>query len=262
MQKIRVNNIQLAYEDQGDGPAVVLIHGYPFNLSMGGEQVVPLSIDYRIITPDLRGHGDSEVSPATTTMNQMAQDVAALMDVLGIRHATIGGLSMGGYVALAFYDLFPNRADRLLLADTRAQADTDEGKTARAEQAKKILAEGMAGIVDTMLPKLLSPATVSKNPGIVKRVREMMLQTNPEGAAAALRGMAEREDQTERLSRIKVPTLIIVGGQDPITPVADSEKMHGKIAGAKLVIIENASHVSNIEQPEQFNHAVKEFLDE
>ena len=260
MEKIRVNNIHIAYEDQGMGPAVVLLHGYPFNRSMWAEQVVPLSSDYRIITPDLRGHGDSEASPHTATMNQMAQDVAALMDVLQIRHATIGGLSMGGYVALAFCDLFKNRVEKLLLADTRAQADTDESKVTRAEQAKKILAEGMAGVVDTMLPKLLSPATVSKNPGVVKRVREMMLQTNPQGAAAALRGMAEREDHTERLSRIKVPTLIVVGEQDPITPVADSEKMNASIAGSKLVVIENASHVSNIEQPEQFNRALKEFL--
>src|SRR4030095_3794258 len=117
MEKIRVNNVHIAYEDQGVGPALVLLHGYPFNRSMWAEQVIPLSIDYRVITPDLRGHGDSEASD-TATMNQMAADVCALMDLLGIRHATIGGLSMGGYVALAFYDLFPNRVENLLLADT------------------------------------------------------------------------------------------------------------------------------------------------
>jgi pimeloyl-ACP methyl ester carboxylesterase len=168
---------------------------------------------------------------------------------------------MGGYVALAFYQLFPTRVEKLLLADTRAQAETEEGKTTRAEQAQKILAAGMAGIVDAMLPKLISPDTVSKRPEVVKRVRDMMLHTKPEGAAAALRGMAEREDQTPRLSQISVPTLILVGREDPITPVADSEKMQQQIPGSELVVIENASHVSNIEQPEQFNRALREFLD-
>jgi pimeloyl-ACP methyl ester carboxylesterase len=167
---------------------------------------------------------------------------------------------MGGYVTLAFYQLFPMRVEKLLLADTRAQADTEEGKATRAEQAQKILAEGMAPIADTMLPKLISPDTVSKRPEVVKRVRDMMLHAKPEGAAAALRGMAEREDQTSRLSQINVPTLIIVGREDPITPVADSEKMHELIKDSELVVIENASHVSNIEQPEQFNRALKDFL--
>jgi 3-oxoadipate enol-lactonase len=261
MDKIRINNIHVAYEDQGTGPVVVLIHGYPFNRSMWAEQLLELAINRRVITLDLRGHGDSSISAGVATMNQMAEDVCALMDANGIERATIGGLSMGGYVTLAFYHLFPDRVENLLLADTRAQADTEEGKAARAEQARKILVEGMAPIADMMLPKLLSPETVSKNPDVVKRVRDMILRTSPEGAVAALRAMAEREDHTELLSRIKVPTLIVVGAKDPITPVADSEKMHERIAGSKLVIIENASHVSNIEQPEQFNHAVKEFLD-
>jgi pimeloyl-ACP methyl ester carboxylesterase len=118
----------------------------------------------------------------------------------------------------------------------------------------------MTGIVNAMLPKLLSPETVSKQPEIVKRVRDMMMHTSPEGAVGALRGMAEREDQTELLSQINVPTLIVVGREDPITPAADSQKMHERIAGSQLVVIENASHVSNIEQPEQFNRALKDFL--
>jgi 3-oxoadipate enol-lactonase len=260
MPKTRINNIDIAYDDTGAGSAVVLIHGYPFNRSMWAEQVSALADSYRVVTLDLRGHGESESSTGASTMKLMAQDVATLMDELQIDRAVIGGLSMGGYVTLAFYQLFPGRVEKLLLADTRAQADTEEGKATRADQVQQIQAEGMTGIVNAMLPKLLSPETVSKQPEIVKRVRDMMMHTSPEGAIGALRGMAEREDQTERLTQINVPTLIVVGKEDPITPVADSQKMHEGIADSQLVVIENASHVSNIEQPEQFNRALKDFL--
>jgi len=260
MSKTRINNIDLAYDDTGSGPAVVLIHGYPFNRSMWAEQVSALADSYRVVTLDLRGHGESESSTGASTMKLMAQDVAALMDELQIDRAVIGGLSMGGYVTLAFYQLFAERVEKLLLADTRAQADTEEAKATRGDQVQQIQADGMTGIVTAMLPKLLSPETVSKQPEIVKRVRDMMMHTSPEGAIGALRGMAEREDQTERLSQINVPALIVVGKEDPITPVADSQKMHERIAGSQLVVIENASHVSNIEQPEQFNRALREFL--
>ena len=193
-------------------------------------------------------------------MSRMANDVASLMDALEIERAVIGGLSMGGYVALAFARMFPARVRAMILADTRAQADTEEGKQTRSQQAEKALSEGMAGIADAMLPKLLTPETVSKRPELVKRVRDMMLKTKPEGAAAALLGMAERDDQTEFISSIQVPALIIVGREDAITPVADSEKMQSRIEGSRLVVIENAGHVSNLEQTEQFNDALLGFL--
>src|SRR5215204_5187146 len=223
---IRINNIKLAYTDTGAGHPVVLIHGYPFNRSLWTEQIPVLSNGHRIIAPDLRGFGDSDASPDTSTMNRLAADVAELMDHLDITRAVIGGLSMGGYVALAFYKQFPSRVRALILADTRAQADTEEAKQTRHQQAEKALAEGMAGIADAMLPKLLTPETVSKHPEIVKRVRDMMLKQKPEGAAGALLGMAERDDQTELLAGITAPTLIVVGAEDAITPPADSEKMH------------------------------------
>src|SRR5918911_2284289 len=206
--------MNLAYTDTGIGSPIVLIHGYPFNRSLWSEQVTALSNSYRVIAPDLRGFGETDPSAGPATMERMAQDIAELMDQLEIRQAVIGGLSMGGYVALAFYKQFPSRVRALVLADTRAQADTEEGKQTRFEQAEKALAEGMAGIADAMLPKLLTPETVSKRPEIVKRVRDMMLKTKPEGAAAALRGMAEREDQSSLLPKIAVPTLILVGAED------------------------------------------------
>jgi 3-oxoadipate enol-lactonase len=260
MSSILVGDIQLAYTDAGLGQPVVLLHGYPFNRSLWNEQVSALGNSYRVITPDLRGLGESDASQGPATMNRMAQDVAALLDHLEISRAVVGGLSMGGYVALAFYKEFPSRVRSLILADTRAPADTEEGKQTRHQQAEKALAEGMAGIADSMLPKLLTPETVSKRPDLVKRVRDMMLKTKPEGAAGALLGMAEREDQIALLSQISCPTLILVGREDPITPVADSEKMHREIAGSRLVVIENAAHVSNLERTDQFNEELMRFL--
>jgi pimeloyl-ACP methyl ester carboxylesterase len=167
---------------------------------------------------------------------------------------------MGGYVALAFTRMFPLRVRSLVLADTRPQGDTEEGKQNRAQQAEKALKEGMEGIADGMLPKLLSPETVAKRPDIVKRVRTMIVKTAPQGAAAALQGMAERPDQTEFLSSIIAPCLIIVGREDTLTPPADSETMHHEIGGSRLEIIEGAAHVSNIEQPEEFNRVLLKFL--
>ena len=256
-----VRGIEMTYEDVGSGPSVVLLHGYPFNRSMWADQMAELKQHHRVIVPDLRGHGGSAVSQAAS-MQTMATDVASLLETLNISRATIGGLSMGGYVALAFYRLFPLRVRSLVLADTRAQADTDEGKENREKQAEKALSEGMEGIADGLLPKLLAPETVTKHPEIVKRLRGMMAETNPEGAAAALRGMAGRQDQTSFLSRIIAPTLILVGSEDAITPVADSELMHREIGGSRLKIIEGAGHVSNLERPEEFNAALVKFLND
>ena len=260
MAYVQIDDVQLAYDDVGSGPELLLVHGYPFNRSLWVEQLDALSKAFRVITPDLRGFGESDISGGESTMNRMAQDVVRLMDALEISSAIVGGLSMGGYVVLAFYKQFASRVRGLVLADTRAQADTEEAKQVRTQQAEQILASGMASITDAMLPKLLTPETVSKRPEVVKRIRDMMLKTKPSGAAAGLRGMAEREYHTALLPRISVPTLILVGRDDPITPLQDSEKMHDTIAGSRLVVIENASHVSNIEQSAVFNAALSSFL--
>ena len=260
MNKVEGRSLQLAYTEVGAGPAVVLLHGYPFNRSMWREQVDELRGSYRVIAPDLRGHGESKVAPPPATMEEMAADVSTLLETLNISRAVIGGLSMGGYVALAFYRLFPERVRSLILADTRAQADTDEGKRNRAVQEEKALQEGMGVIADSLLPKLLTVETIANRPDIVKRLREMMVKTAPEGAAAALQGMAQRRDQTSFLSRIISPTLIIVGREDSITPVADAEMMHREMPGSRLEIVENAGHVSNMEQPTEFNRVLLKFL--
>ena len=259
----RVREIEIAYDDMGSGSAVVLLHGYPFNRSMWREQAEALVANYRVITPDLRGHGETTVSSnaAAATMEEMAHDAVALLDELGIERVALGGLSMGGYVALAFYRRFPLRVRALILADTRPQADTEEARRTREEQAEKILKEGMQSIADDFLKKVLTPATLSGEPETVARVREMILQTDPQGAASALRGMAARPDQTDFLERILAPTLILVGSEDKITPLKDAELMRREIRGSRLEILEGAAHLSNLERTQEFNRALLDFLD-
>jgi pimeloyl-ACP methyl ester carboxylesterase len=262
MSTASVRGIEMAYDEVGSGPPVVLLHGFPFNRSMWREQAAALSDRYRVVTPDLRGHGETTATgEMLVTMNEMAQDVAALMDHLRIERAALGGLSMGGYVSFAFYRRFPLRVRTCILADTRPHADTEEARANRELQAQKALEEGMEAIADIMLPKLLTAQTLLERPETVARVREMITGNRPEGAAAALRGMALRDDHTYLLERIIAPTLIIAGSEDEITPLADAELMRREIRGSQLKIIEGAGHLSSIEQPEQFNRALREFLD-
>ena len=260
MSVARVRGIEMAYDDLGSGPAIVLLHGYPFNRSMWREQVDALKESFRVITPDLRGHGETTATPDPSTMDEMAQDVAALLDDLEIKRVYLGGLSMGGYVALAFYRRFQFRVRALILADTRPQADTPDARHNREAQAEKVLEEGMRSIADDFLRKVLTPETLSQRPEIVERVRKMIVATKPRGAAAALRGMAIRRDQTDFLPEIIAPTLIIVGSDDPLTPTADADLMHREIRGSRLEVIQGAAHLSNLEQPSEFNRALNNFL--
>lgn len=260
MKRARVRGIEMAYDDVGSGPAVVLLHGYPFNRSMWREQAEFLSSSYRVITPDLRGLGETPPVGETATMTEMAQDVDALLNELDIRRVMVGGLSMGGYVALAFYRRFPLRVRALILADTRAQSDTDEARRSRMEQAETILRDGMEAIADGFLSKVLAPATLAERPHVVARVREMITSTDPRGAAAALQGMAARSDQTFHLPSFLAPALVIVGSLDQLTTTQDAELLHREIRGARLEVIEGAAHLSNIERPDAFNHALADFL--
>lgn len=266
MKTAKLRGIEMAYDDVGAGPSVVLLHGYPFNRGLWREQAEVLSDSgYRVITPDLRGLGETllpagEQAAAATTMDEMARDVAALLEQLEIQRAVVGGLSMGGYVTLSFYRRFPLHVRALVLADTRPQADTDEARSSREEQAETILRDGMEAIADGFLQKALAPATLAGRADVVARVREMITGTNPQGAAAALRGMAARVDQTDFLPRILAPTLIIVGREDKLTPPQDAELMRREIRGSHLEIINDAAHISNVEQPAPFNRALADFL--
>ncbi len=258
--KLRIGKVELAWEEAGQGAPVVLLHAFPLNRKMWAPQVEALSACYRVITPDFRGHGESSVAGEDSTMERLAEDVRGLLDHLKLERVALGGLSMGGYVAFAFLRWWPERVAALVLADTRAGADTEEGRKGRYETAALAEREGSGAIAERMLPKLLAPATHERKPEVVAAVGEMILQASPAGIARALHGMAARPAAFDLLPKIKCPTLILVGEQDGLTPPADSEAMAKAIPGSQLVKIAEAGHLSNLEQPAAFNDALNDLL--
>lgn len=259
--KATINHLNLSYRDQGGGEPVIFIHAFPLNQSMWDEQVAALNHHCRVITLDLRGFGGSEVADGPSTMEQMAADVRGLMSALDVERATLVGLSMGGYVALAFYREYPDAVRALVLADTRATADTHAARERRLQSAEKAEREGAAAIADDMAPLLLGKTTQQTRPDIVARVRAMIEGNSPQAIAAAQRGMAARRDSTYMLAAIDFPTLILVGAEDGLTPVAEAEAMRDGIRGTRLRVIEGAGHLSNLERPQEFNAALSEFLE-
>ncbi len=260
-----VNGVTIAYDDEGSGgtaPPVMLVHGHPFDRTMWRPQVDHLvRSGRRVIVPDLRGYGESEVVPGTTLLETFAGDLAALLDDLGVDGVVLGGLSMGGQIVMEFHRLFPHRVRGLLLADTAAQADTAEAKRVRHATADRLLREGMAAYADEVLPKMVTPATIRALPSVAAHVLRMMRGTSPEGAAAALRGRGERPDYVASLSGVTVPTLVVVGSEDEYTPIPDARLMHERVPDSTLVIIEGAGHMPNLERPAAFDEALTELLD-
>lgn len=254
-----VNGISLAYHDQGKGLPVVFLHAFPLNRTMWAQQEAAFSSQYRVITIDLRGHGESDAPLWHYSLDQAADDVRALMDHLAIKLALLVGLSMGGYILFAFYRKYAERVKGLVLADTRAQADTPEGKEGRFQMAQTAYKQGPGAIADIMLPKLLSPATIQTRPEIVQKVRTMIKGNQISGIAGDLMAMAERPDSVTLLRQIACPTQIIVGELDLATPPSDAELMAARIPGARLAVIPDASHLSNLEQPDRFNRIVRSF---
>ena len=249
-----------AGRDQGAGLPVVFIHAFPLNLTMWDEQVAALQTHCRAITLDLRGFGRSDVPPGPCTMDQMAADVRGLMAALEIDRAVLVGLSMGGYISLALYRNYPDAVGALVLADTRASADTHAARDLRFMSAEKAERYGVSAIADDMIELLLGRTSLEKRPSIVERVRKMIEANSPQGIAAAQRGMAERRDSTYILAGIDFPTQIIVGDEDTLTPVSEAETLLAGIRGARLNVIEGAGHLSNLEQPEKFNSVLIDFI--
>jgi pimeloyl-ACP methyl ester carboxylesterase len=252
--------ISIGYDEHGSGMPLVLVHGHPFDRSMWDEQAAAFGSTYRVIVSDLRGYGETTVVPGKTTMEEMAGDLSALLDALAIDQIILGGLSMGGQVVFEFYRQFPARVRALLLADTQPQAETEEGKITRYTTAQRLLDQGMVKYAEELLPKLLAKETIASQPNVVDKVRQMILQTKPEGAAAALRGRAERRDYIPLLREIAVPTLVIVGSEDTFTPISDAELMYREIAGSQLTIMEGVGHMPNMERPDEFNAVLMQFL--
>jgi pimeloyl-ACP methyl ester carboxylesterase len=256
-----INGITMAYDDTGEGgDALLLVHGHPFDRTMWRPQQ-DTAPGHRVITPDLRGYGGSQVVPGRTVLDTFARDLAGLLDHLGVRRATLCGLSMGGQIVLEFHRLFPERVAGLVLADTFAQGETEQGRKERNDRADRLLRDGMAGYAHEVLDSMVSPANVTDLPDVAGHVLGMMLAAPPEGAAAALRGRAERPDYTGMLPSIAVPTLVVVGRDDVFTPVTDAEFLHERIPGSRLVVVEGAGHMPNLERPAAFNRALAGLLD-
>lgn len=257
-----VHGITIGYDDTGgSGDALLLVHGHPFDRTMWQPQTAAVT-GHRVIAPDLRGYGASDVVPGITPLETFARDLAALLDHLGIGRATLCGLSMGGQIVLEFHRLFPDRVAGLVLADTFAQGETPQGRKERNDRADQLIRDGMAGYAHDVLDSMVAPANVEALPDVAGHVLRMMLAAPPEGAAAALRGRAERPDYTGTLGAIRVPTLVVVGRDDVFTPVSDAEYLHERIPGSRLVVIEGAAHMPNLERPADFNRALTGLLAE
>lgn len=241
--------------DLGEGTPILWIHGFPFASGIWEQQLAIRGV--RHVMPDLPGFGQSRPQGDDLSIDGYARLCIDLLDHRGIDRAVIAGLSMGGYIALAIARLAPQRMRALILLDTRETADTDEGRKGRYESIEKIKKEGITPIVDSMLPKMLTAEAPAE---MRERVREIMSSTSADGAVAALRAMATRPDSTALLPKINVPTLIIVGEEDAITPPKDSERMAAAIRGAKLVRIAEAAHLASYEKPAEVNRAVAAFV--
>lgn len=254
--------VELAYVVHGprDAPAVVLVHGFPYDRAMWRFQIGPLTrAGYRVILPDLPGHGRSDVEP-NLSVDSMADDIARLLDRLHLPKAVIVGFSLGGYVALAFAARHAQRMAGLVLMDTRAAADTEEGRTKRDAAIADVQGHGTRGIVAAMLPKHLTAATRSTQRLLAEEVRDMMLRQEKAGVLAALAALRDRPDRTGILASIQVPTLVMVGSDDALTPPADAELLAAKIPGATLRVVQAAAHLTPMEQPDDVNDALLEWL--
>lgn len=260
--KVQVNGVTLAYGDRGTGLPLVFLHAFPLNRSMWTAQEQALSSQFRVVTVDLRGHGESDAPLWRYTIDQAADDVRALLDHLSIQQAVFVGLSMGGYILFAFYRSYADRVKGLVLADTKAQADTAEGREGRFQMAQTAYKNGPSAIADIMLPKLLSPASINTNPDLVRTVRAMIEGNQISGIAGDLMAMAERSDSIPLLKQIACPTQIIVGELDQATPPPDATLMADQIPGARLAVIPGAAHLANLEQPDRFTQIVRSFADE
>lgn len=259
---VTVNGIRLGYNDLGQGLPIVFLHAFPLDRTMWTAQEATLAPHYRVITIDLRGHGKSDAPLWHYTLDQAANDVKGLLDHLAIRQAVFVGLSMGGYILFAFYRKYAELVRAMVLADTKAQADTAEGKEGRFQMAQIAYTKGPSAIADIMIPKLLSPATIQTRPEIVQRVRTIIESNQISGIAGDLMAMAERPDSVPLLKQITCPTQIIVGESDHATPPSDARLMAEQIPGARLALIPNAAHLANLEQPETFTSLIAEFVSE
>ncbi len=258
--KTTIAGFEMAFEDQGQGMAVVLIHGYPLQRQIWTPQVAALSQRFRVITPDLRGFGESQPVMGPITMELLANDVHALLQARGVRTAVIGGHSMGGYVALAFARQYPEMLRGLILVNSRASADSEAGRAGRAAAASRARRDGARAIADDMLPKLLAAHTLQRQPHLAASVHAMMTAVQPDVLAEAQLGMAARRDSHDVLETLFLPVLIVAGAHDALIPFSEAERMASLVPGARLAALEDSGHLASLEAPDACNAALWDFL--
>jgi 3-oxoadipate enol-lactonase len=256
---VLVGDTEIAFDDIGSGLPVVFLHAFPLNRTMWDPQVTALVGECRCIPIDFRGFGDSTASPPYS-VDQCADDVAAVLDTLQIERAVIVGLSLGGYVAFAMWRRHKDRVRALVLADTRATADTPETVTRRRELIALAETQGSVAVANVQIAGLFGKTTRDKRPDIYDSVHRMIAQAEVQGVVGALGAMIARPDSTATLSTIDVPTLVVVGSEDVATPPKDARALHSAIAGSRIEILQQAGHLSNLERPAAFNTVVTEFL--
>ncbi len=256
MPSITISGRPYFYEDRGAGVPLLLLHGFPFSSESFWPQLESPPAGVRLLVPDHRGFGKSAPGPGVSTMESMADDALALLDALGLTSAFVGGVSMGGYVSIALARLDPGRVRGLVLIDTQSLADDEAGRARREAAAIEVEKNGVGGLVEGMLPKLLTAAVA---PDVKARVEALMRAQSPQAVAAASRGMATRTDGKDILSRYAGPCVIIVGAEDVITPPEKAKLMHELVAGSTLEIIAGAGHLANLERPQAFREIVERF---
>ena len=245
----------------GAGTPLVLLHAFPLDGRMWASQVEALAGTYQVIVPDLRGFGaarDQAVEEAG--MDLLADDLLRLLDDRGLDRVVLGGLSLGGYVALAFLRRHADRVSGLVLLDTKATADGDQAREDRLKMADRALAEGTGFVPEVMLPKLLGQTSREHRPEVVEKVTALIREQSPQAIAGAQRGMAARAATTDLLGSISVPTLVITGEEDTVTGPEIGRELAAGIPGARFLLVEEAGHLSNLEQPEIVNEALLDFL--
>lgn len=244
-------------------PTLLLIHGFPLDATLWSEQVEGLSADARILAPDLRGFGaDRRPLPEVMTMEAHAEDLRDLLDEQGVDRVVLCGLSMGGYVAMAFLERWPERVAGLILAHTRASVDDEAGRQARMELVHEVTERGMERLARGMVGGLLTPRTMQRHPELVERVRAMIARQQPEAAAASALGMAQRMDRHATLRKVRVPALILVGEHDRLMPPHTAEPMREAMPHADLVMLPETAHLGCLEFSMGFNGAIHRWLKE
>jgi pimeloyl-ACP methyl ester carboxylesterase len=258
---LQSDDVELFHEIRGEGPDVVLLHPYPSDHGYWTPMAVHLESRFRLVLPDLRGLGRSGTGEGAVTMAKLAEDLLRLCDALKIGRATFVGCSVGGYALFELWRRSRERVKSLVLMDTRAGVDTDEGRAGRMKNAEEILQKGPEWAIEQMMPKLLAPLTMAQRLDVVERAKATMRKAGAAGMAAMQRGMAAREDNTATLAGIDVPTLVLGGEDDAPTPVSELEKLARGIRGAELKIISKAGHFAAFEQPDEVARVVREFLE-